>query len=96
MNKVEILPRSIFHNDNYYGLKMWITAWDKLCIGYPPMFKTDKIDTLFSVCIEPNNETHDIIEHGSGFLNEGIGNTRNLDDACDMILNYIKKHNFNY
>jgi len=92
MNKIELLPKDICYNDDLYQLKMWVTAWGKLCIGYPPMFKTDQIDNLFSVCIEPDREPHTIVDRNSNWINAGVGNAVSIDDACDEILNYIEKN----
>ena len=96
MNKIELLPKEIFWNDSHFQLRMWVTAWNRLCIGYKNILNTDprnKFAHLFSVCVEPENEPSDIKEYGSGWLNEGIGNAVSVDDACEMILKYIEKHN---
>lgn len=95
MNKIELLPKTIFTNDIHYQLRVWVTFKDRLCIGYKDIMNTDPLSKsvhLFSVCVEPENEPWEITEPGSGWLNDGIGNTRTFDDACDMILNYIEKH----
>jgi len=93
MNKVELLPKDFYYKDDLYQLSLWVTAWNKLCIGYRNALAS-KHDSLFCVCVEPQNEPTDIKEPGSGWLNEGIGNTRNIDDACDMLQKYINSHHF--
>ena len=90
MNKIELLPKDIRFNNEHYQINMWVTAFGKLCIGYRHIFNINEF--LFSVCVEPENQPHSIVERGSGWLNEGIGNTVSLDDACEEILDYIKKN----
>ena len=34
MNKIELLPKDIYFNDDLYQLNMWVTAFGHLCIGY--------------------------------------------------------------
>lgn len=92
MNKIELLPKEIYFKDDLYQVAMWVTAFERLCIGYRNPLNV-KRDSLFSVCVEPENDPHDIVEYGSGWLNEGIGNAVSVDDACEMILKHIEKHN---
>lgn len=91
MNKIELLPKDIYYNNDLYQLNMWITAFRRLCIGYRLAFNV-KHDSLFSVCIEPENKPHEITNHNSGLINAGIGNAVSVDDACDELLNYIEKN----
>lgn len=91
MNKIELLPKDIYYKDNLYQVAMWVTAFGRLCIGYRNSIDI-KHEVLFSVCIEPENHPHSIIERGSGWLNEGIGNTVSVDDACEELLDYIEKN----
>ena len=91
MNKIELLPKDIYYKDDLYQVRMWVTAFGRLCIGYRMTFGTNH-QVLCSVCVEPENAPVDIKEPGSGWINEGIGNTRTLDDACDMLLAYIEAH----
>ena len=91
MNKIELLPKDIYFNDDLYQLGMWVTAFGKLCIGYNLAFNSHK-DPLFSVYIEPENEPHAITDPNSGWLNAGIGNAVSVDDACEEILDYIEKN----
>lgn len=90
MNKIELLPKDIRFNDDLYQLGMWVTAFGRLCIGYSLVFNSNK-EHLFSVCVEPENEPHAITDPNSGWLNAGIGNAVSVDDACEMILEYIEK-----
>ena len=93
MNKVELLPKDFYYKDDLYQIAMWVTMFGKICIGYRnPLDVNHK--SLCSVCVEPENDPCDIKEPGSGWLNEGIGNTKTLDDACDMLNKYIVKHGY--
>jgi len=92
MNKVELLPKDLKINDKWYQPRLYITAWGKWCIAYKNM--VDLNDHLCSVCVEPENEPR-TIESTIGYLNEYIGNAKTLDDACDMITNYINKNFIN-
>ncbi len=90
MNKIELLPKNIYYNNDLYQIRMWVTFRDRLCIGYrDPLDKN--LNSLFSVCVEPENEPR-TIESTIGFLNEYIGNMKSVDDACDELLNWIEKN----
>lgn len=97
MNKIELLPKDIYYKNDLYQVAMWVTVFGRLCIGYRNSLDVNH-KALFSVCVEPENTPSSIIEPGSGWLNEGIGNTISVDDACEEILSYIEKHKdeFNY
>ena len=91
MNKIELLPKDIYYNDDLYQLNMWVTAFGRLCIGYRKSL--DPIhESLFSVCVEPENEPHAIVERNSEWINAGIGNAVSVDDACEELLDYIEKN----
>ncbi len=89
MNKIELLPKSIYYKDDLYQIAMWVTGFDRLCIGYRNMFNRD--DHLFSVCVEPENTPRSIAST-IGFYNEYIGNALSVDDACDELLDWIEKN----
>ena len=91
MNKIELLPKDIYYNDDLYQLNMWVTGFGRLCIGYR-MSLNSKHDSLFSVCVEPENKPHEIVDRNSDWINAGIGNAVSVDDACDELLNYIEKN----
>ena len=93
MNKVELLPKDFYYKDDLYQLNLWITGFGRICIGYRNSLDV-KHTVLVSVCVEPENDPHDIKEPGSGWLNEGIGNAKTLDDACDMLNKYIVKQRY--
>ena len=94
MNKIELLPKNIYYNNDLYQIRMWVTFRDRLCIGYrDPLDKN--LNSLFSVCVEPENEPR-TIESTIGFLNEYIGNMKSVDDACDELLNWIEKNKENF
>ena len=90
MNKIELLPKNLYYNDVLYQVRMWVTAWGNLCIGYiNPLNK--QFESLFSVCIEPNNPPRSIAST-VGFLNEYVGNAVSVDDACEELLDWIEKN----
>ena len=94
MNKIELLPKSIYVNNTLYQIRVWVTAFDKLCIGYKDIFNKNILDKniyLFSVCIEPENKPIHI-EDTIGYINEYVGNAKTFDDACDEIMRWIEKN----
>lgn len=82
MNSIETLPVSIERNDTIYTLKVYVTAWNKLCVAYQNIM--DIADKYCSVVIEPDN-----YPSKPGIQNESIGNARNLDEAVEMVKEYI-------
>ena len=92
MNIIETLPRTFEFNGIMYALGMHITAFDKLCIYYKEMIPQDNgiRNILCSVCVEPDNEPFKI-EDTSG-INEYVGNTRTLNDAAQMLKDYVYKN----
>ena len=91
MNKIELLPKDIYFENTLYQVAMWVTAFGRLCIGYRKSLDPTH-ESLFSVCVEPENQPHSILEKGIGYLNEGIGNAVSVDDACEELLDYIEKN----
>lgn len=89
MNKIESLPKEIRLNGTMYSPHVYITAFGSWCISYRNFANTS--DYLCSVCVEPDNEPRKI-EDTIGYLNEYIGNARTLDDAIDMIGEYVKRY----
>lgn len=85
MNSIENLPLLIERNNVKYSLCVFVTAWDKLCVAYHNCF--DYTDKYCSVVIEPNNYSSK-----PNIENESIGNARNLDDAVEMIKEYIENN----
>jgi len=92
MNKIELLPKEIYYKDDVYHIRMWLTVFGSLCLGYCNPLDHKSSNALFSVCVEPENPPHSIVERGSGWLNEGIGNAVSVDDACEELLDYINKN----
>ena len=90
MNKIELLPKDIYYKDDLYQVSMWVTALDRLCIGYRNPFKPMKY-SLFSVCVEPENEPISIAST-IGCFNEYVGNAVSVDDACEELLDWIEKN----
>ena len=98
MNKIELLPKDIYVNDTLYQIRLWVTAFGKLCIGYKNIMSRNILDKnvhLFSVCVEPENEPISI-ENTIGYLNEYVGNARTLDDACDELMKWINQNKEKY
>lgn len=91
MNKIELLPKDIYFENTLYQLRMWVTAFGRLCIGYRKSLDPTH-ESLFSVCVEPENEPHAIVDCNSEWINAGIGNAVSVDDACEELLDYIKKN----
>ena len=94
MNKIELLPKDLYYNETLYQVEMWVTAFGRLCIGYRNSLDV-KHEALFSVCVEPEN-TPRSISSTIGYLNEYIGNTKNIDDACDELMKWINQNKEKY
>ena len=94
MNIIETLPKTFEYNDTMYTLSLHVTAWDRLCICYREMLRktpTSVREILCSVCVESENKPRKI-EDTIGYLNEGVGNARTLDDAALMLKEYVEKN----
>ena len=85
MNSIETLPVSIERKGGIYTLKVYVTAWNKLCVAYGNVILRD--DKYCSVVIEPDNYSSK-----PNIENDFIGNARNLDDAIEMIKEYIENN----
>mgnify|MGYP006370464775 CR=1 FL=1 len=88
MNKIETLVKEITVLDKVYTPQIYLTGWARWCVAYVNI--TNPLDTLCSVVVEPENEPVEIEDTLDCVFNAGIGNARNIDDAIDMIMNYIK------
>ena len=92
MNIIETLQKTFEHDGTLYTLELHVTAWDRLCISYREAFKKDGAytrESICSVCVEPENEPRKI-EDTVGYLNEGVGNAKTLDDAAQMLKEYVE------
>ena len=89
MNKVETLVKQITVLDKVYIPHVYLTGWGRWCVAYVNIVNSR--DKLCSVVVEPENNPVDIMDVPVDSLNAGIGNARTLDDAIDMIINYIDK-----
>ena len=85
MNSIETLPVSIERKGGIYTLNVYVTAWNKLCVAYGNVILRD--DKYCSVVIEPDNYSSK-----PNIENDFIGNARNLDDAIEMIKEYIENN----
>lgn len=55
MNTIELLPKEIEINDKLYGLRLHITAWDKICLCYSNVMKIG--DHILSQVVESEMTT---------------------------------------
>lgn len=85
MNSIETLPVSIERNGSIYTLEVYVTAWSKLCVAYRNIVVHH--DKYCSVVVEPDNYSSK-----PNIENDFIGNARNLDDAIEMIKEYIENN----
>lgn len=88
MNTIEKLPKQIQIEQKIYEPRIYVTAWEKWCITYHA-----EHEKAFSVVVESDREPLNI-EDTENSLNKNIGNARTLDDAVEMILNYIDKKGY--
>ena len=90
-NALELLPKLLTYKGNDYFLRVWVTAWGNLCVGYKELGSDKKI---LSYVVESNKEPYipDIIEETeeSG-LNEHIGNNKTLNKCITNIITKINK-----
>lgn len=97
---IEDLPRAIYYEHDLYQPAVYITAWNRLCVGYKKTFRTkNEHGILFSVVVEPENKPLDIEETKGCLINEYIGNAQNFDNAVSMVKKFVEKHtnlNFNF
>lgn len=100
MNKLEKLPKHLTYKNGWYSLRVWVTAWDRLCVGYrlidnDDTLPTNILDTLptniLSFVVEQNNDVFipDTIEPKG--LNDNIGNCKTLDDCIDNLICQIER-----
>ena len=97
MNKLEKLPKHVTYKSGWYSLRVWVTAWDRLCVGYRLIDSAsyDPYDTLptniLSFVVEQNNDVFipDTIEPTD--LNDNIGNCKTLDDCIDNLICQIER-----
>ena len=94
MNKLEKLPKHLNYKNGWYSLRVWVTAWDRLCVGYRRIDSAGD-DTLpiniLSFVVEQNNDVFipDTIEPKG--LNDNIGNCKTLDDCIDNLICQIER-----
>lgn len=89
MNKIETLVKNVIANGKLFSPRVFLTAWDKWCVSYTDVL--DRKNNLCSVTVEPENEPIKI-EDTIGCMNEYVGNAKSLDDAVDMIDEYIRSN----
>lgn len=90
-NSIELLPKAIEFNDGrYYELKIYVTAWFKLCLSYCNPFRRSsgclsEDDNILSVVVEGDNKiekkmTNDYTEIFDAF---------DVEEAIDITLRRI-------
>ena len=93
MNKLEKLPKHVNYKNGWYSLRVWVTAWDRLCVGYRLIDNVDDdtLPTILSFVVEQNNDVFipDTIEPKG--LNDNIGNCKTLDDCIDNLMCQIER-----
>ena len=92
MNKLETLPKHLTYKNGLYSLRVWVTAWDRLCVGYRLIDNDDTLPTnILSFVVEQNNDVFipDTIEPKG--LNDNIGNCKTLDDCIDNLICQIER-----
>lgn len=92
MNKLETLPKHVNYKNGWYSLRVWVTAWDRLCVGYRLIDNDDTLPTnILSFVVEQNNDEFipDTIEPKG--LNDNIGNCKTLDDCIDNLICQIER-----
>ena len=92
MNKLETLPKHVNYKNGWYSLRVWVTAWDRLCVGYRLIDNDDTLPTnILSFVVEKNNDVFlpDTIEPKG--LNDNIGNCKTLDDCIDNLMCQIER-----
>jgi hypothetical protein len=87
MDLLNKLNKMVVADGIMYLPYIYLNAWNNWTISY----KSLNDNYLCSVCIEPENDPIEIEDTLDCVLNSGIGNARNIDDAIDMIMNYIKR-----
>ena len=93
MNKIEELEKKVEVNGIIYQPRLFLNGWDNWCVTYSDIL--NRSNHLCSVTVEPDNEPKSIEESLESWINSGIGNARTLDDAVDMINEYIKRKYIN-
>ena len=96
MNKLEKLPKHVDYKNECYSLRVWVTAWNRLCVGYRRTDNANVCDdtlpiNILSFVVEQNNDDFipDTIEHKG--LNDNIGNCKTLDDCIDNLICQIER-----
>ena len=90
MNKLEKLPKHVNYKNGWYSLRVWVTAWNRLCVGYQ-LNDNAGDENILSFVVEQNNDVFipDTIEPKG--LNDNIGNCKTLDDCIDNLMCQIER-----
>ena len=79
MNTIELLPKEIEVNEKIYGLRMHITAWQKICLCYSNVTKLN--DDILSQVVESEMTTKPEFSEWM----QDIVNIPDLDSAVTMM-----------
>ena len=94
MNKLELLPKCIDYKGDTFSLKVWVSAWGKLCIGYVKLGHLVGDETILSYVVEKDKKQYlpKIIEQTeTSGINEHIGNCKTLDECITSMIYKINE-----
>ena len=92
-NSIEELPKFIKFNNVTYELRMWVTAYGNLCLGYVSVVN-DKQIKLFSIIVDNDNIT-DIVKRNLKFSDpsiEYIFNATTFTDAVNLAFDIVNTY----
>lgn len=90
MNKICLLPKRIEYAETFWNPMVYITAWDRWCVAYCD--ELDIKESLVAVVVEPESEPLKIKDTTDFPFGNNVGNARNLDDAIDMVLEFLEEN----
>jgi hypothetical protein len=91
MNSLELLPKCIDYKGDSFFLRVWVTAWGRLAVGYKQL---DGDKTILSYVVEKEKEKYipKIIEETeTSGINEHIGNCKTLDECITAMIYKINE-----
>ena len=91
MNTIETLPKTFTLDNVDYSLQMYITTWNRICLGYVNM--TNPHESICYVVVEPDNECKDIQFYSP---DQAYGVAVSLDDAANMLKDFVETRYMNY
>lgn len=90
-NSIELLPKAIeFNDDRYYELRIYVTAWFKLCLAYCNPFRRS------SGCLSDDDNILTVVVEGDNKIEKKMTNdytvifdASDVEDAVDITLRRI-------